>query len=190
MFMSKNAYKDTFGEEVEANAFWVKTDIGSEKLEELVSNVRGFQNIVSAKNTEKTYRDMTRVITVVTLTLIVAAALMGYFVLMNLINMYLNKKKRELTIMRVNGFTTKEVTRYVAGESVVTTVLGILLGLIVGSGFAYLITRLIEQPQYGLMRSVDYGAWLISAILTAVFAFVINKIALRKVKTLKLSDIA
>ena len=126
----------------------------------------------------------------ITAMMIVTAAMMAYFVLLNLVNMYLNKKKKELTIMRVNGFTTNEVIRYVAGESIVTTVLGIILGLALGSVLGYLIIRFVEQTQLGLIRNVDFKAWLISALLTAAFSAAINAFSLRKIKDLKLRDIA
>ena len=92
--------------------------------------------------------------------------------------------------MRVNGFTTKEVIRYIAGESVLTTCLGIVMGLLVGSLLGYLIIRALEQVQFCMVRDIDFTAWLYSALLTGVFALIINVIALRKVKHLKLSDIA
>jgi len=113
---------------------------------------------------------------------------MAFFVLMNLINMYLNRKKRELVVMRINGFTTKEVLRYVSMENVVTTIAGIILGLLLGTLLGNIITRTLEQDTLIFFHGISFSSWLFSAALTAVFAIVINSIALRKVKHLKLND--
>ena len=59
--------------------------------------------------------------------------------LLNLTYTYILQKKRELIPMRVNGFTVKEVKRYVTRETVITTALGIVLGTALGAGIAYRI---------------------------------------------------
>jgi len=190
MFMSREAYEGVFGEPAVGNAFWAVGDYSEDALQNELTSVRGLESITSTGKTRERFIESTASLQAITFLLILAAGLMAYFVLLNLINMYLNQKKKELTIMRVNGFTTKEVIRYVAGESVLTTLLGIILGLGVGSLIAYSIVRFLESAQFGLIRHVSYSAWIYSALLTAVFALIINAIALRKVKHLKLSDIA
>jgi len=111
-------------------------------------------------------------------------------VLMNLTNIYILQKKRELTVMRINGFTTKEVIAYVTRETVFTTILGILLGFAVGSLVGYRIIRALEQSFIQLERGVCYAAWGYAAIMTLFFTVIVNIVALRKVKNLKLTDVA
>lgn len=190
MFMSNDAYRDLFDQEAVGNAFWTTGDFPEDILQDSLANVKGFEALESTAAIQERFVESTASLQAITFLLILAAGMMAYFVLLNLINMYLNQKKKELTIMRVNGFTTKEVIRYVAGESLLTTCLGIILGLALGSALGYSIVRFLEQVQFGLVRHVNYPAWIYSAILTALFALIINVIALRKVKHLKLSDIA
>ena len=110
-------------------------------------------------------------------------------VLMNLTNIYILQKKRELTVMRINGFTTKEVIAYVSRETVFTTSLGILLGLAAGSFVSYRIVRALEQSFMQFERGICFSAWLYAAAITAFFAVIVNVIVLRKVKDLKLTDV-
>ena len=117
-------------------------------------------------------------------------AVMAGVVLMNLTNMYVLQKKRELTIMRVNGFTTRETVRYLLRETYVTTGLGILLGLGIGSGIGYIILRSLEQPFAQFVRSLSMPAWIVGAGLTLLFTVIVNLIALRPVKKLRLTDVA
>ena len=121
--------------------------------------------------------------------LIFMAALMAGVVLMNLTNIYYLQKKRELTIMRVNGFTVREVIAYMTRETVLTTILGILLGIGEGSAVAYRIVRAMEQPVIQLDRSVSYAAWIMGALITLVFTVLVNRAVLRKVRDLKLTDV-
>ena len=92
--------------------------------------------------------------------------------------------------MRVNGFTVGEVINYVLRETVITTVLGIALGLAVGSGIAYVIIRSLEQSFIQYDRGINFIAWIIAAAMTVLFTVIVNVICLRKVKRLKLTDVA
>ena len=92
--------------------------------------------------------------------------------------------------MRINGFTTKECTRYAATELIITSVLGIVIGLLAGAGLSYLITRLVEQSFLQMVRTVDWRSVVFSALITALFSLIINAYSLRTIKNLKLSDVA
>ncbi len=190
IIISKEAYTNLFEEDVTCNAFWAKGNYSEDELEDKLSKINGLEEITRTEGIRERFLESTAALQSITFLLILAAGMMAYFVLLNLINMYLNQKKNELTIMRVNGFTTKEVIRYVAGENVLTTIFGIILGLLVGSLLAYLIVSFLESAQFGLIKDVDLKAWIYSSVLTGIFALVINIIALRRVKHLKLSDIA
>jgi ABC-type antimicrobial peptide transport system permease subunit len=99
-------------------------------------------------------------------------------------------KKKELTVMRVNGFTTKECVRYAASELIITTVLGILLGVPLGAQIGYRVIRLTEQSFLQMDRTLDIRSVIFSALITAVFALIINGRALSRIRDLKLSDAA
>ena len=102
--------------------------------------------------------------------------------------MFLNQKKRELTIMRINGFTVGEVKRYVSLELVASTVIGILLGWGMGSLLSGRVILLMESDSIHFLRSIQWEAWIIAAALAALFSTIITLIGLRKVKNLKLVD--
>ena len=92
--------------------------------------------------------------------------------------------------MRVNGFTTRETVSYLLRETYFTTALGILLGLGIGSWIAYIIIRSLEQPFVQFVRNVSLPAWLVGTGLTILFTVLVNIIALRPVRNLKLTDVA
>ena len=79
---------------------------------------------------------------------------------------YILKKSRELTIMRINGFTVKESVRYAAWD------------------------LFLEQPFLQYVRTPDVRSFIYGALITAAFSYLINASALRRVKHLKLSDLS
>ena len=62
-------------------------------------------------------------------------------------------------------------------------------GVAAGAGMAYRIVRSLEQSYMQFDRGVCLTAWGLGALITLAFSLIVNGIALRKVKDLKLTDV-
>ena len=116
--------------------------------------------------------------------------LLSFLILTNLTNIFVSRKKKELIIMRVNGFSLKEDIGYLMRETVVITALGLIVGVLGGFLVARLVIAMMEQPDVQLIRTPIFRAWVIAAALELLFAAVIDFLAFRKVKHYRLSEIA
>ncbi len=191
MVLAADQYEAYFGERLKHNTFYLRlngADMSS--LKEAVQAIDGVEEIAEVAETRALYQSLASVLNLIALMFVGIAGMMAYFILLNLVNMYINQKKRELTIMRVNGFTIREVDNYVLREMVVSTALGIALGLGAGTLLGYRVILLLEGTTVRFMRGIQWEAWLFAALITIVFAVVVNAAALRKVKYLKLTDVA
>ena len=189
MVMSHSAYEKLFGEDVRNNRYLVKVD--PEKMEDLkadLKEIKGYNSLGRSDTSRALFASISTILNALIVGLIIMAAMMALFVLLNLANMYLLQKKRELTIMRINGFTIKEVKRYVATETYITTAVGILLGFALGGGMAYKIIRSLEQPHIQLIRSISIPGWALAAVITAAMSILLNQFAMRNIKNLSLTD--
>ncbi len=191
MILSAVQYERIFGAKPEDNAFFVHLNgADPETLKTAVQGIEGVEEIVDIAETRALYQSFASVLNLIALMMVCIAGLMAYFILLNLVNMYINQKKRELTIMRVNGFTVREVNLYVLREMIVSTALGIAIGLGAGSLLGYRVIRLLEGANVRFMRGIQWETWLWAALITVAYAVIILMIALRKVKYLKLTDVA
>ena len=188
LFTSEAGYREIFGSDAEHNTIWVGGCPDNTVLKEKLAAVKGYEYITSLVESRESTQRLASILTLITGVLIIAAGIMAYFILLNLASMALTQKKRELTVMRINGFTTGEVIRYIAGETILTTLLGILLGLLTGGGVGILILRFVETVATQFVRSVTLSGVGLSAAITAGFSFGIHALAFRKVKDLKLTD--
>ena len=189
--MSGDYYASQFGKDFTPNTFFVRLN-GADK-DELIAALDetcGLLSWTPSDGNRTAFEAATASINSVDALLIAIAAIMAGVVLLNLTNTFVLQKKRELIIMRINGFTVKELIGYLLRESAVTTALGILLGVAAGCGIGYYIVRSVELPYTQFDRSICVSAWLYAAGITALFAVVIHAIALMKVKKLKLTDLA
>ena len=191
MVVSPRYYQSLFGAEPVYNAFFLR--FGDRDQEALLSKLRelpGYIDYTPSDVDKAMFEAATSVINGLVALFIFMAAVMAGVVLLNLTNIYILQKKRELTVMRINGFTTREVIAYVTRETVFTTILGILLGFAAGSFVSYRIVRALEQSFIQLERGICFSAWGYAAAMTVFFTVIVNAIALRKVKHLKLTDVA
>ena len=190
IIISESSYRHVYGRLPEMNAFFVKGD--KDALGRAVGRLEtteGVRKITSIGDLRNTYQNMTKILNLIVVVLIIVAGMMAYFILLNLAVMYVNQKKTELTVMRINGFTVREVIRYVAGESVATTVIGILLGLVLGTILFLRVNALLESTTVQLIRHPEWPSLIYAALITGLFAFLVYTAATRKVKNLKLTDI-
>ena len=191
MIMNEASYEKYFGEKPEMNTYFLYLNgADKEKLVEKLDQVKGYESMSPAADEKGKLELVTNVFNRVAILLLVIAGLMAYFILLNITKMYVNQKTRELTIMRVNGFTVKEVKRYLNTETIITSVIGILLGIGIGALMGYIVIRFIEMPHAQFVRTPYWLGWAISALITAAFTAAITAFGTRKVKDLKLTDAA
>ena len=115
---------------------------------------------------------------------------MSVLVLLNQISMYISRKARELAVMRVNGYTMSQTKAYVYKDNIVLIILGLLVGCLFGVFMAYVSMRVIEAGAEHYVRSPNLIACLLSCAIMAVFAVVVNIIALRKINHLSLTNVS
>ena len=189
MVMSGAYFEKAFREPFRPNTWFVRYgEADRTALEDAVRAVPGFVRMDPADAGKELFDSSAGVINTLVALFIIMAVMMAGVVLLNLTSLYVLQKKRELTVMRINGFTVREVIGYMVRETAVTTSLGILLGLAAGSGLAYRIVRAMEQPFLRFDRGISFTAWLFGAGMTLLFVLLVNVFALRPVRNLKLTD--
>jgi ABC-type lipoprotein release transport system permease subunit len=190
MAMSPAYYQKVFGRECATNAFYVRLNGTDEQaLLDSLQQIDGYESYSPSDEEKTLFASSAALVNVIVALFIFMAAIMAGVVLTNLTNTYILQKKRELTIMRINGFTVREVISYVSRETVVTTILGIMFGVAAGAGLSYKITRALESVFIQYDRSVSYTAWLYGVLITLFFTVIINIIVLRPIRNLKLTDV-
>lgn len=189
-FMNEESYEAAFGEPGEKNRFFVR--LGSadeEQLKTRMAGVQGYERTDAADSNKAIFTAVSSSMNMLVMLMVVLAAILAFFVLMSLTNSYLLQKKDEAVIMRINGFTVREVILYLMAEIIADTVIGILLGFVIGHIMASYMLGLIEKNCYHFVRGISWPALLIGAGITGLFSFLVNAYCLRNIKNMTLSDL-
>ena len=126
----------------------------------------------------------------VVLVIIAIAVLISFVILIHLANIYMLKKKRELIILRMNGFSIRKTRAYVMYEAVFTTAVGLALGLLAGMPIAGKAVRVMEKAHVQFVRDLQPLAWVIAVAVETLFAVLIYGLAMRKIKQYDINDLS
>lgn len=177
-------YEAAMGEETDESVFLLKGDITG--LYERVRNMNGY---LSLKDNSEFVKNADAVNMVIMICLALSAV-MALLVLLNQIVMHINRKARELAVMRINGYTMSETKAYVYKDNIVLTIMGLILGSGFGMGLSYIVVRIIETGANRYVRTPNIPACLYACAVGALFALIVNLIALRKIKHLNLTNVS
>src|SRR5699024_7129047 len=149
IYMSPELYNEIFDTRIESNVILAKTnnltkeqedDLGRKLLEDS-DNISGVSFTSATEDMFATVMDnMDAVVWI----LIIAAGLLALVVLYNLLNANISERIRELATIKVLGFYDREVYSYIARETIILTIIGMLLGLFGGNVLTTYILKTCE----------------------------------------------
>lgn len=184
MFVTTDSYyEETMGEEADACVFLLKGDIDG-----LYEKVRDMDGFMSLKDNSEYALDTASMNMVIAICLVLSAV-MALLVILNQIVMYINRKSTELAVMRINGFTLKETRAYIYKDNIVLTLIGLLLGSGLGVLLSWLVIRIFELEARHYVRTPSPRACLYACAVGALFALIVNLIALRRIRGLNLTNV-
>jgi len=184
LFVTSDSYYETvFGDAAEESVFLLKGNIDG--LYAAVKDMDGFLSI--RDNSE--FVGMGDVMNIIVIICFIFAALMAVLVMLNQNVMYIEQKAKELSVMRINGFTQKETKAFVSRDTFVLTALGIMAGWVIGMILGYQVLLILEVGVTHYIRTPSWKACLIAAAICGSFAYAMNRIAVRRIAKLNLTNV-
>lgn len=119
------------------------------------------------------FKDTLESLVIVTIVLVVSAALLAFVVLYNLTNINVSERIRELSTIKVLGFYDKEVTMYVYRENFLLTLMGTAVGLLLGLLLHGFVLNTAELDIMMFSPVVAVSSYIYSALLTILFSTIV-----------------
>ena len=169
MTMTKEYY-ESLGNTYQPDSLY--TDIDLSKTKE-IKNVELIQDITAL---EESMNNMLSTMKTMIVLIIVIAILLGSVIIYNMGILSYTEKQYQFATLKVLGFYDKEVDNYINKENVIFTIIGIALGLVFGTFLTSAIISSIEIDRLRFTRNILTSSYIWSAIITASFSFIVNKI--------------
>ncbi|MDO4797407.1 MAG: ABC transporter permease [Coriobacteriales bacterium] len=190
MVMGKGAYQTAFEAKPVPNTLLVSTSEEYGTARERLLSVKGIEDVTDDKaRALGSFGQFRKISQTVVLVYVCLAAVMAVVVLLNLNVMYIEEKRRELTVLMICGFTVRQAKGYVRYDSIALTIIGIVLGIVLGTVVGLASVTAIEPTNVLFLHEVNLPACAIGAGVCAVFALVVGYIAFRRIPKFDLTDI-
>ena len=174
------------------NAVYGQTDCPTDAARASLSSAILACNYVSSvsfiEDTTQMFDGLIGCLNYVVMLVIVCAAALAAVVLYNLISVNLDERKKELATIKVLGFYDKEVYRYIFREIDLLSLIGSLVGLVVGIPLHQFIIRTVEMDQMMFIRSIAPRSFVFSVALTMLFNFAVCLLMRRHVRQISMVE--
>lgn len=189
--MSPEYYETVMLESPDCNTFYVNYgNADAASLKAKVQNADGFFSVTDeCEKWTSVFMRLSSVTKVVVYVGLFLATVMAFMVLLNLNIVCVNEKSKELTIMRINGFSISAVKKYIYRDNIVLTIAGIIIGIISGIGLGKWIISTLQGNNDNFYTVPSPVTCIIAVVLTGLFALITNLIALSRIKNLNVHNL-
>ena len=193
IYFTPNVYERIYGKEMKYNEVFANTseDLSEKEEIDLSDKLKENDKIASlsfGKNMEKEFKTSLSSLMSIVIIFIGCASLLSFTVLVNLNNINIEERKRELSTIKLLGFYEKELESYVFRENIILTILGTLLGLILGMGILGVIIQAAEVETIFLVKDINYINLAVSIVITLGFTLITNFVMRKKIKNIDMID--
>ena len=177
-YLSKDTYQTLYGELANNNVIFLKASTEEAVEEALAAKLLTYTDSVSgvSKNSTAMHMmdDTMKSLDSVVWILIISAGLLALVVLYNLSNVNISERIRELATIKVLGFYDREVYDYVSKETMILTIIGIIIGLVAGYFLNLFVIETCELDVIVFNKIVEPISYLYAAAITGGFAIIVN----------------
>ena len=188
------AYYDTmFGKAMQYNGFMgnLKDGLTDETMDAMSSQLLSDSRMYTVRTIESIYAsvwDSLSILNYVVLVLILGSGMLTFVVMLNLTNINIGERMRELATLRVLGFYDKEMYAYIFRENNALSVIGAFVGLVFGKIMHLFVIRTCEVDMVMFVRSAKPLSYVYAFALTIVFSLIVNLLMRPKVRAIDMVE--
>ena len=173
LYLGKHAYKELTGDNPAVNACLIKRTNLAKDTEDFADQMRTQPAVKTYSTNAETidlYEKMLKSVDSVVVLLVVAAAVLAFIVLYNLMNINISERAREVATLKVLGFYRREVDAYIFREVMILASIGSLVGLVLGVFMEQFVILTGETDYVMFVRGIHPESFVIAVALTILFA--------------------
>ena len=106
--------------------------------------------------------------------IIIVSGALALLVLYNLSNININERIRELATLKVLGFYPKEIDSYVNREMMFLSLIGMAIGLVIGSGLTIFILEIAQLELIMFPKIIEPMSYVYAFLIVLAFTILVN----------------
>ena len=164
IYMDQASYQKIYGERTSENSYLVQLRNSSTQQVQAVS--RDMMALAAVKAVSQNasmislFNSVAKSLDTTMMVLVVVSVLLAIVILYNLTNINVAERIRELSTIKVLGFHNKEVTLYIYRETILLSIIGILMGLVGGYYLHQFLIAMIAPDAILFYPKVGLGVFI------------------------------
>ncbi len=193
VYITAAYYETMFGKAMQYNGFMgnLKDGLTDETMDAMSSQLLSDSRMYTVRTIGSIYDsvwDSLSILNYVVLVLILGSGMLTFVVMLNLTNINIGERMRELATLRVLGFYDKEMYAYIFRENNALSVIGAFVGLVFGKIMHLFVIRTCEVDMVMFVRSAKPLSYVYAFALTIAFSLIVNLLMRPKVRAIDMVE--
>lgn len=190
ILMSPETYTKFTGDEIVYNGDMVQLVDSSDKgIKEAEDKLNSIKCVLTAMNLSfGSIEDWLSALNIVVFVIIIISSTLAFVVLYNLNNINIQERERELSTIKVLGFYSNEMTKYIYRETIMLTIIGIFIGYLFGHFLFNIILTKIVPDMLKFYEHVFWQTYVISAAITILFSLIVMVFVHQRLKKIDMVE--
>lgn len=193
VYITAAYYETVFGKAMQYNGLMgnLKDGLTDETMDAMSTQLLSDSRMYTVRTIESIYVsvwDSLSILNYVVLVLILGSGMLTFVVMLNLTNINIGERMRELATLRVLGFYDKEMYAYIFRENNALSVIGAFVGLLFGKIMHLFVIRTCEVDMVMFVRSAKPLSYVYAFALTIVFSLIVNLLMRPKVRAIDMVE--
>lgn len=193
VYITAAYYETVFGKAMQYNGLMgnLKDGLTDETMDAMSTQLLSDSRMYTVRTIGSIYAsvwDSLSILNYVVLVLILGSGMLTFVVMLNLTNINIGERMRELATLRVLGFYDKEMYAYIFRENNALSVIGAFVGLVFGKIMHLFVIRTCEVDMVMFVRSAKPLSYVYAFALTIVFSLIVNLLMRPKVRAIDMVE--
>ena len=192
VYMNQETYEKIYGQTPKMNTYLVqlkdKSEGNTERVAREFMEQAAVNGVVQNTSTIQLFESFASSLNQTMAILVLVSVLLAVVILYNLTNINVAERIRELSTIKVLGFHNKEVTLYIYRETIILSLVGMIVGLVSGFYLHQFLIQMIAPGTFRFQPQVGWEVYLIPVLavgtILTILGFFVNHY-LRKVDMLE-----
>lgn len=192
LYVGSDIYEEIFGTAPEYTSVLAKVNEGTTLSNDEISAriLRSDEVLFSmfSDTIQESFANSVQSIDYIVVVLIIAAGLLSIIVLYNLTNVNIGERTKELATIKVLGFYDREVQAYIFRETNILSLIGTLVGLVVGIWLHAFIVHTIEMDSIMFGRNIEPLSFILATVISIAFTLLVNLIMRKRIRSIDMVE--
>jgi len=178
VYMNQATYEEIYGQAPKMNTYLVQLKDKSEGNTERVAgefmNQVAVSGLVQNASTIQLFESFANSLNHTMAILVLVSVLLAIVILYNLTNINVAERIRELSTIKVLGFHNQEVTLYIYRETIILSLIGMIVGLVSGYYLHQFLIQMIAPGTFRFQPKVGWEVYLIPVLAVSVILTILG----------------